>query len=172
MEPKTITIPKINSLTLEYSLLASALFIPMVISGPQLLTGTIVNALLFLFISQTHSKKALPLILLPSIGALINGLVFGTSTLFLLYFLPFIWLANYFLTESFRYFLQKYSYLISAGLSSVIKCAVLFCSAYLLTSTGVVPVQFLQLMGLFQLYTALLGGVIAYGVYTILKKTV
>lgn len=171
MEQKTITLPQTKALTLEYSLLASAFLIPTLISGPQLLTGTVVNALLFLFVSQTRSKKVLPLILLPSVGALLNGLVFGTATVFLLYFIPFIWLANYSLTESFRYLLQKNSYIVSVGISAGIKSALLFSFAYILTNLHVVPLQFLQLMGLFQLYTALFGGILAYSIHTILNKT-
>lgn len=172
MEPKTITIPKTSTQVLEYSLLAISFFIPFFISGPQLLTGTVVNSLLFLFVVQLNSKKIMPIVMLPSIGALLNGILFAKFTVFLLYFLPFIWVSNYILIHSFGLLLKKYSFFLSMVMSSFLKCMFLFSVAFIFTSTKIVPAIFLQLMGLFQLYTALLGGVLALGVYTIIKKKI
>ncbi len=171
MEPKTIALPKTTSQIIEYSLLTTSFLIPFLISGPQLLTGTIVNTLLYLFVLRSSSKKILPMVMLPSIGALLNGILFGKFTVFLLYFLPIIWMANYVLIQSFSYLLKKkYSVLISIGGSSLLKTALLFSIAYLFTVIKIVPVIFLQLMGLFQLYTALLGGILALGIHTIISK--
>jgi hypothetical protein len=161
MEVKSITLPKTKSLILEYSLLISAFLIPTIISGPQILTGTMVNTLLFLFVMQLNSKRILPIIILPSIGAVLNGILFGKFTIFLLYFLPFIWIGNYLLVHTFRSFSKKYSFIASMVVSSVFKCIFLFIVAYIFISIKVVPMLFLQLMGLFQLYTALLGGLLA-----------
>jgi hypothetical protein len=172
METKTITLPQTKSLVLEYSLLTAAFLIPFFISGPQLLTGTIVNTLLFLFVSQTASKKFLPIVVLPSIGALLNGVLFGKFTIFLLYFLPFIWISNFILVRSFSLLLKRNSYVVSVVASSILKSAALFAVAYILTFTKVVPMVFMQLMGLFQLYTALLGGLIAFIIHLIIPKKI
>jgi hypothetical protein len=165
MEPKTITFPQTTSRVIEYSLIAASFFIPFFISGPQLLTGTIVNALLFLFVSQLSSKKILPMVILPSIGAVLNGVLFSKFTVFLLYFLPFIWIGNYVLILSFRSLLKTRSFFISAVGSSLIKCSILFIIALFFTQYKIVPTIFLQLMGVFQLVTALLGGMIAWAIY-------
>ena len=172
MEPKIITLPKTTASLVEYSLLATSFFIPFFISGPQLLTGTIVNTLLFLFVSQSSSKKILPMVILPSIGALLNGIIFGQFTVFLLYFLPFIWIGNYILVKSFGSLLRKNSFFVSILISSLLKSLVLFSVAYIFTITRIVPSIFLQLMGLFQLGTALMGGVVALCINRILVKRI
>lgn len=170
MEPKTIVLPKITAQVGEYSLLFASFLIPFLISGPQLLTGTIVNTLLFLFVSQSFSKKILPIVILPSIGAVLNGILFGKFTIFLLYFLPFIWIGNYVLIQSFRSILKKSTFVISILVSSFLKFIVLFSIAYFFTAVKIVPLIFLQLMGLFQLYTAIIGGILALGIHTIIIK--
>lgn len=170
MESKTITILKTQSLILEYTLLSLAFLIPFFISGPQLLTGTIVNTLLFLFASQTNSRRMLPILILPSIGAALNGILLGKFTVFLLYFLPFIWVSNYILIHSFRMILKKTHFIIAVALSSFLKYIFLFSIALIFTSSKIVPLLFLQLMGLFQLYTALLGGGIALLLVMFIKK--
>jgi len=170
MEPKTIVLPKITTNAVEYSLLVTSFLIPFFISGPQLLTGTLVNTLLFLFVSQTNSKKAFSIILLPSIGAVLNGILFGKFTVFLLYFLPFIWVGNYALMYSFKLLLKKTTFFVSILISSLLKFTILFSVAYFFTATKIVPTIFSQLMGWSQLYTALMGGVLAFGIHTIITK--
>lgn len=171
MEQKTIALPKTIIQVVEYSLLATSFFIPFLISGPQLLTGTIVNTLLFLFVLQLPSKKLLPIVILPSIGAVLNGILFGKFTVFLLYFLPFIWMGNYVLMQSFKGLMKKNSLFVSVVGSSFFKCALLFSIAYLFTATKIVPMIFMQLMGLFQLVTAVAGGTLALVVQKIITRT-
>ena len=170
MEIKTVALPKTTAQVIRYSLLATSFFIPFFVSGPQLLTGTLVNTILFLFVSQTTSKKTFPIAILPSIGAVLNGVLFGKFTVFLLFFLPFIWVGNYTLIYSFKLLLKKTTFFISTLISSILKFIILFSVAYLFTTTKIVPVIFLQLMGLFQLYTALIGGILALGIHTIITK--
>jgi len=172
MEAKAIVFPKITSSVIEYCLLTTSFFIPFFISGPQLLTGILVNMLLFLFAMQTQSKKTFLVILLPSLGALLNGFLFGKFTVFLMYFLPFIWIGNHALISFFRLFAKKNSPLFPVVGSSLIKFLVIFSAAYLLTFTKTVPLIFLQSMGLFQLYTALIGGICAWGINTFFFKKI
>lgn len=170
METKTITLQKTTTQVLEYSLFATSFLIPFFISGPQLLTGTIVNALLFIFALKAKSKNTLPIVILPSIGAVLNGVLFGKFTVFLLYLLPFIWISNYVLVQSFAYLNKKSPFIISVIGSSILKWIVLFSAAYVLTFTKVIPMIFLQLMGLFQLYTALAGGMVALFINIVISK--
>ena len=170
METKTIALQKTTVQTIEYSLLALSFFIPLFISGPQLLTGVVVNMFLFLITMRSYSTKSLLMIALPSVGALLNGLIFGTFTPYLLYFLPFIWMSNYVLVQSFRFISLKKPFLMSLIGSSVMKSLFLFVIAYIFTSTKIVPQIFLQAMGIFQLITALLGGGIAFGVNKIISQ--
>ena len=131
MEPKTIIFPKTSSYVFEYSLLTTSFLIPFLVSGPQLLTGTVVYSLLFLFVSQLQSKKIIPMIMLPSIGALLNGILFGKFTIFLLYFIPFIWISNYILIYSFERLLKKYSFILSMVISSFFKFIFLLSHLFL-----------------------------------------
>jgi hypothetical protein len=107
--------------------------------------------------------------------------------MFLVYFLPFIWLGNFILMQIFSSFHIRanmiwnnsmparpvggeLSYIVPAIFSSVIKFAVLFLTANIYFKFHIVPKLFLQTMGLFQLYTALAGGVISFIIYKIFIK--
>lgn len=170
MDTQTITLPKTQSVVYYYSLVSISFLIPLFISGPQLLTGSIVNAFLFLSVYSFHKKQILPIVILPSIGAALNGLLFGTFTPFLLYFMPFIWIGNYILTVLFSSMIRKNSFLSSMFVSSLVKSALLFSIAYLYVGVHIVPSIFLKAMGVFQLITALLGGMIAFAISKLLSK--
>jgi len=125
-------------------------FIPGIVN--QLLVGTIVNFLLaYCALTVAGSKlKLLPLIIVPSIGAYVSGLVFGAQSAALLYFIAPIWVAN-----------AAYILLIKGKgvmFSSIAKASILFASAGTLVFSGFVPAAFLLAMGPVQLATALAGG--------------
>jgi len=118
----------------------------------QLLVGTIVNFLLaYSALTLVGSKlKLLPLIVVPSIGAYVSGLVFGAQSASLLYFIAPIWVAN-----------AVYVFSIKAKgvlFSSIAKAGFLLVSATALVLLGFVPAAFLVAMGPIQLATALAGG--------------
>ncbi|MFA6329073.1 MAG: hypothetical protein WCX64_00120 [Candidatus Micrarchaeia archaeon] len=118
----------------------------------QLLVGTIVNFLLaYCALNASGSRlKLLPLIIVPSIGAYVSGIIFGAQTAALLYFILPIWMAN-----------AAYVWLIKGkGLvfSSIAKSGILFASAGALVLSGFVPAAFLLAMGPIQFATALAGG--------------
>lgn len=170
MDAKTITLPKAITTPYYYLVLSISFLIPLLISGPQILTGSVVNAFLFLSVYFFDRKKILPILILPSIGAVGNGLLFATFTPFLLYFLPFIWVGNYVLMRVFEYTHKRYSPLISIVASSVLKAAFLFIVASFYVGYHIVPAVFLKAMGLFQLITALLGGMTAFFIYQYVSK--
>jgi len=172
MDAQTITLPKTQTKIYYYSLIAVSFLIPLLISGPQLLTGSVVNAFLFLTVYFFEKKQTLPIIMLPSIGAVLNGLVFGTFTPFLLYFLPFIWMGNYILSFVFAKMHKKSSIISSVFISSLCKALFLFLIANIYVGVQVVPSIFLKAMGLFQLGTALIGGALAFIIYKSISKKI
>ena len=153
---------KYNNVEL-FILSALSLTIPLFLGHPQLLIGSIINALLFRAALTMNFKKSLPIILLPSVGAYLGGVLFGGATAFLLYFIPVIWLANftYIFTAKFVSNKFKKNYGSNVLVASVAKSALLFSAAFIAVTFFGFPAMFLTAMGLFQLYTALIGGTIA-----------
>ncbi|MFH1967780.1 MAG: hypothetical protein ABIJ84_00125 [bacterium] len=150
-------------------------FVPFTLGHPQWLVGTIVNACLFLGATYLPKRYFIPLAILPSLGVLARGLIFGPFTLLLIYFLPFIWLGNLVLIFSFRYVYSnvlknnRIAYLSAAFFSSSAKFIFLFLIANIYFKLSIVPALFLQLMGLNQLATALAGGLVALGILMIFR---
>ncbi|MDH7475873.1 MAG: hypothetical protein QHH09_00175 [Microgenomates group bacterium] len=161
IDSKTDLLTKILVIRLEYFLYSLGFFIPFFIGHPQWLTGTAVNCLLFLAAQRISFKKVIPLTILPSLAAVLNGILFGPATVFLYYFLPFIWLGNLILVWVFRKIKDK-SYFLAVFLSSAAKFFLLFSSANLYFSMRVVPKIFLTAMGSFQILTSLAGGALSY----------
>ncbi len=159
-----------------------SLMVPFGFGHPQWLIGTIVNAILFLAVLFLPKKYWLPLIIFPSLGVLARGAIFGPFTFFLIYFLPFIWLANYVLMLVFEKVIRKdkiletnnfkfyFNYLFAVLVASLAKFAFLYLTANLYFNLEVVPEIFVASMGLNQLGTALAGGVISLLVYKAFKN--
>lgn len=143
-------------------------FAPFFIGHPQIVVGVIVNAALVMAGLNLKNYKTLPVIIMPSLGVLSRGLIFGPFTIFLVYMIPFIWIGNAILVYSFKFSkLNKWANLV---LGSAVKTAFLFTAALLLVNLGVLPGLFLTTMGIFQLYTALIGGIAAITIHTIKKR--
>lgn len=149
-----------------YSLLAFA--IPFVFSQPQLFTGAVVNAFLILAAMRLRGWKVLPVVMLPSVAAFLNGMVFGPMTIFLLYLMPAIWLGNFLLVYLFKNLNieKKMNYWATLGIATIAKAALIFAGTLLLLNFGVIPAALLTAMGILQIATALIGGVAAF---TIMK---
>ncbi len=84
----------------------AAFFIPLFLGHQQIIVGSVVNA--FLITAGMHLKgyKVLPIIIMPSLGALSAGLIFGPLTKFLIIMIPFIWIGNALFVFTFKYFKQ------------------------------------------------------------------
>lgn len=156
-----LTIQQIITLKLHLTLGLLAFSIPFFIAGPQLLTGTIVNLCLIIGTIKLPFKRLIPLIVLPSIGAFLHGVIFGPLTFFLLYFLPFIWLGNFVLITTFLKINKRLSLTLRIIISAGIKSLLLFLFANIFYQLHIVPSVFLNLMGLFQFITAVSGGILA-----------
>jgi len=133
----------------------STVLITLLFSHQQLIVGTIVNSLLFFTAANIDKKYHLLVAIFPSIVAFIQGLLFGKLTIFLVYFLPFIWMGNYILMLAYQKINQN---LLRIPVASFLKFLFLFAVANFYVNFKIVPKIFLTAMGVFQLYTALLGG--------------
>jgi len=140
--------------------------IPMLLGHPQLLVGSIVNSVIILSALHHRGVKPVSLFILPSLGAITRGILFGPFTILLVYMAPFIWISNFliWITMKKLYIDLKKNYLSSLIISSMIKASFLFLTAFLLYSLGIIPKLFLIAMGPIQLATAITGGLISLSV--------
>ena len=149
-------------------------FLPFVLGHPQILVGVIVNAMLIVGATYIKGNKILPLILLPSIGVLTAGVLFGTYTIFLLYLIPFIWIGNAIYVYVYKHLnIAKHGLKNNAlgiGFASILKAGFLFGITFVLVQLTVIPAVFLIAMGVLQLTTALLGGILAVSIVKVREK--
>ena len=153
-----------------YSVIAVSL--PFLLGHEQLLVGAAVNCALVLAALNLKGARLLPVIILPSIGAYLAGLIFGVASPALLYMIPFIWAGNAVLVLCIKYFMldRKANRAAALGFGAAAKALFLFLSAFALLSFGMVPAAFLTAMGVFQLATAAMGGAAALGIQVAKKR--
>jgi hypothetical protein len=152
---------KIATLTVNEDILISlSFFIPFLISGPQLLTGTLINYLLIMGTKFVDKKNHLIITIMPSIAAILNGLVFGKFTMFLIFFLPFIWVGNFIFIKLIVCLRNHLSISLSIFLGLILKTFILYFSALIYFKFNLIPEVFLTTMGAFQLITGLLGEIL------------
>ncbi len=130
-------------------------------SHQQLLVGTIVNTAVIMCAVRLEWKHALPVILMPSLGVLAAGALFGNLTPFLLFLVPFIWVGNALLAFCFKHFSKK-SYWFRALLGAGVKAVFLGAAALTLVFLSLVPTALLLPMSAVQFATALSGSVAAF----------
>lgn len=153
--------PTISS-TLEMTILSViALITPIFLKHPQILVGVVINALLIKGAFSLKKYQLLPLIILPSIGVIMGGYLFGGLTKFVFYMIPAIWVGNSLLVHIFKTRITK-NYLITLCLGAVIKTAFLFLTALIMYKLNLIPRAFLIAMGYMQLITAIIGGIIVF----------
>ncbi|MBU0662105.1 hypothetical protein KJ891_01475 [Candidatus Micrarchaeota archaeon] len=138
--------------------------VPFLLGHVQLFVGPVVNAMLVASALFLRGRKILPLVLLPSLGALAGGLLFGPLTIYLIYMIPFIWAGNLIMVYGLKlaHLQMRQNYWFSAAVASAAKAVFLFASAFALYMLGAVPTVFLVAMGIMQFATAIAGSVIAY----------
>jgi len=144
-----------------------AFLIPFVVGNPQLLVGVLVNAFLVAASLNLDAKKVMGLALLPSLGAVARGVLFGPFTFALVFMLPFIWAGNIVLVGAMKFLFveKKANYFVSLGAGALLKAGLLFGAAYALLQFSLVPALFLEAMGIMQLVTALGGGIVAFALW-------
>ena len=86
--------------------------------------------------------------------------------------IPFIWIGNSILVYAFKKFnlALKVNKWVTLVIGTLLKAGFLFGIAFLLVKLSILPTPFLTAMGIMQVYTALLGGVVAFSVHGIKKK--
>ncbi len=161
IEIKLLTLKKSRELFEICFLSILALIIPVYIGHPQLVVGILVNALIARSALTVNYWKGLPVMILPSIGAFLRGVLFGPFTIYLAYFMPSIWIGNCIFAFMLKDFCRK-NVLLSIILSSFIKFLILVITAYIFVQVRLVPNKFLTLMGVNQFVTALIGSSIAF----------
>jgi hypothetical protein len=153
----------------DYLFPSLAFAIPFFIASPQLLTGSVVNCLLFLVASKKLKRTViLGTAMLPSLGALLHGAVFGPLTPFLIWFLPVIMISNLVLINSYSFLENRGPRFLAIIFSGLGKTALIYLSALIYFQLHLVPAIFLTTMGALQLLTSLIGGGLAM---FILKKS-
>jgi len=157
---------------IEYILLNSVLLIvPFLLGEPQMLIGTVVNAVLIYIAFNFKEHKLFPAIFLPSLATLIRGIIFGPFTPFLVAFIPFIWIANTILIFTARYLrINKHSEIFSLIIAGILKTGFLYLIAQILVTQLDFPEIFLVAMGSTQLITALCGGIIYLALNNFITK--
>jgi hypothetical protein len=143
--------------------------IPFLVAQPQIITGSIINAIIFTASEKLDKKSLYPILILPSLGAVTHGILFGPQTFFLFYFLPFIWIGNYIQSAIFSV-TKKQKYPIRIAMATMAKCLPLFIVANIYFQMNIVPNLFVTSMGFIQLITSLIGGLLAYFILQYLKK--
>ena len=153
-----------------YSLVAFG--VPFFLGHSQLLTGTIVNAALVLAALNLRGIKLLPVMLLPSIAVLASGFIFGPASSSMFFLAPIIWLGNALLILAIKELVlgRHMNRLLALGTGAAAKTAFLFGAGLALVTAGFVPSAVLVTLGAMQLYTALMGGVAAFGLQTAKKQ--
>jgi hypothetical protein len=146
------------SSTLEMTILSSiALLTPMFLKHPQILVGVIINALLIKGAFSLKKYQTLPLIILPSVGVVLGGYLFGGLIKFVFYMIPAIWASNALLVYLFKTRTEK-NYFTTLIFSAVAKTAFLFVIALAMYSLNLIPRALLIAMGYMQFITAVIGG--------------
>ncbi|MHB1414281.1 MAG: ECF transporter S component [Chloroflexota bacterium] len=146
-------------------LLALGLLIPS-FGWDQQVTGPLVNALLLVSVSTVGVVGAVMVGVLPSLMALVRGVL----PLPMVVMVPYIILGNAALVVVFA-LLRSRNYWLGLSVAAALKAGLL---ALAVTNLVVVPANLAILMQWPQLYTALLGGVIAYtalGVYGLARRS-
>lgn len=134
---------------------------PIFLDHPQILTGAIVNLILIYIAMNFRRNALLPAVFLPSLAALAKGVLFGPFTIYLAIFAPFIWIANAIFIMGIRYFLMKRFWMIASFVvSAALKAGFLFGTTLILAQFIKIPSVFFQAMGILQLATALIAGVV------------
>ncbi len=160
MQTKIITLNKsqIISLTKFGTLLAISVVAPLF--NFQIITGPLVNAMLFLAVLFLPIEGALMLCLLPSLIAL----SVGTLPVALAPMVPFIMTSNAILVLTFT-LVNKKSFLFGVIGASLLKFAFLLSTSYLvlgLITQKQIAQKVAQMMSYPQLITALSGGLLAW----------
>ncbi|MDD3711031.1 MAG: hypothetical protein PHP37_00265 [Patescibacteria group bacterium] len=148
------------------TLLSIATIAPMI--GNQLITGSIVNAILFITVMLLGVRAGILISIIPSFVALFSGIISIT----LIPIIPIVILGNILLILCFN-FLKEKKYWIKIFFSSLLKFIFIFSFSNLFLNL-ILKREIIQKlivnMGYFQLLTALSGGILAFFIVKFINK--
>lgn len=144
----------VNQTTRTLGFVCVLFFLPLLLSGPQLLVWSIVNLLLIGAVRKLSRSKAWPLAFIPSIAVVLHGVIFWPFTIFLVTIMPAIWLGNLALMYIVSRVSQKWLGILTWW---IIKAWLLFLIAFILVQDSFLPTIFLKAMWIIQLATVLIG---------------
>ncbi len=165
MKTKTLSID-LSSAIIFVALLSIASILPLFHN--QIITGPLVNAVLFLAVILAGTQNAILIGLIPSIIAISTGLLPSALSPTV----PFIMISNTLLVLSFSYFKDK-NYWLGVVLSSFLKFFFLFATSSIVINLLVkkeLSSKVASMLSLPQLITALAGGFLAFIFLKTLKK--
>jgi len=172
LKEKTFEQVNVNSIAQFAGLASVAMFLPYLIHI-QWITGPIVNAVLILTLLKFGFRNAITLAVVPSLMALSGGLL----PIILAPVVPFIMISNMILIlcvdwayNNFKD--KKKGYWTGVIVGAGLKFLFLFLSVNIISGLLIkqeLAIKVAQMMSWPQLYTALLGGVIAWGVWRRIK---
>ena len=138
----------------------------------QIIIGSIVNtALIMTAINLNGWAKILGVVTMPSISTILSGYVFGSSSTYMVYMIPAIWIGNFILVYLYKLLLldKKLNYFLAGIAGVLLKVAVIFLFFNVLNLFNVFPEKLVSTlqnaMGLTQLITASIGVVVAFVIY-------
>lgn len=150
-----------------------------VATNSQIIIGTIVNmALVMAAINLKGWGKILGVVTMPSIATILGGYVFGTSSVFMVYMIPAIWIGNFVLVYSYKFLIlgKNKNYFLAGIVGIALKVLVIFASFHLLNAFNIFPEKMVTMlqtaMGTTQLITASLGALLTSIIYYVEKREV
>ena len=162
-------------------ILVMTLILPLAFAGNnvvnnQFLVGATVNcALIIAGISFRGILRTFGIVFLPSVIALLSGLILSMGSVYMLYMIPAIWLGNASVVFGFKYLYthKKLNFALTSAIIIALKAGFIFAGYNLLLAIGLIPAgspvaeTLFTAMGLNQLITATLGCIAAFGVVKI-----
>lgn len=160
IKEKAVAIDKVLPFALT---LAVAFIVPLFHN--QLVSGPIINAMLFIAVVMLGVNRAIVISFVPSVIAMSSGLV-------LMPMVPFIMVSNVIMILVFN-FLKDKNYWTGVVISSLMKFIFLYASSFLIikmVAEKETALSISSMMSWPQLLTALTGGILAYFFLKIIKK--
>ena len=141
-------------------------------TNSQLIVGSIVNcALIISAINLKGWIKILGVITMPSISTILSGYVFQTASPYMAWMIPAIWIGNFILVYSYKYFMlsKNKNYFLAGILGILVKVLIIGTCFTILKSLNIFPEKLVTnlqtAMTSTQLITASIGTGLAFGIY-------
>lgn len=145
-------------------------------NNSQIIVGSIVNTMLILAALNIKGwSKNIFIVTMPSISTILSGYIFKSASVYMVWMIPAIWLGNFILILAIKYFILKKekNYIISCIVGIIAKVAIIFGMFSVLNLFNIFPEKMVTnlqtAMGITQLITATIGGIISFIIYKLEK---